>query len=95
MAEPALREGAALLRDARFARLFAARLVSAFGSGMAPIALPFAVLDDLGGTPGDVGLAIATGSAVQIATQLFAGALADRGSRRRQMVGADLLAAAS
>jgi len=82
-----------LLRDPGFARLFAARLVSAFGSAMAPIALPFAVLDDLGGTAGDVGLVIALGSGAQVLMQLFAGALADRGSRRRQMVGADVLAA--
>ena len=36
---------------------------------------------------------LALGGAAQAAMQLFAGALADRGDRRRQMVGADLLAA--
>ena len=93
MSTPSFREGLGLLREPAFARLSAARLVSAFGSAMAPIALPFAVLEDLGGTPSDVGLVIAVGSGAQVAMQLFAGALADRGSRRRQMVGADLLAA--
>jgi MFS family permease len=87
------RDGLSLLRERDFARLFAARLVSAFGSAMTPIALPFAVLVDLGGDAGDVGIVLALGSAAQIAMQLFAGALADRSSRRRQMVGADLLAA--
>jgi MFS family permease len=82
-----------LLRDPGFARLFAARLISAFGSAMAPVALPFAVLDDLGGDPSDVGLVVAVGTGAQLGMQLFAGALADRGSRRRQMIGADLLAA--
>jgi MFS family permease len=62
---------------------------------MTPVALPFAVLEDLGGSPGDVGWVIAAGSGTQIAVQLFGGALADRGSRRRQMVRADSLAAAA
>jgi len=92
---PSVRDGLSLLREPRFARLFAARLVSAFGTAMAPIALPFAVLEDLGGDASDVGVVIALGSAAQVAMQLFAGALADRGSRRRQMVRADLLAASA
>ena len=66
MPKPTLREGLALLREPGFARLFAARLVSAFGSAMAPIALPFAVLEDLGGEPSDVGLVIAAGSGAQV-----------------------------
>jgi MFS family permease len=88
-----IRAGFALLREREFARLFAGRLISAFGTAMTPIALPFAVLDDLGGGASRVGLLVAVGSLTQIAMQLFAGALADRGSRRSQMVGADLLAA--
>jgi MFS family permease len=90
---PSWREGLRLLRDPGFAKLFAARLISAFGSAMAPVALPFAVLEDLGGEPSDVGLVVAVGTGAQLLMQLFAGALADRGSRRRQMIGADLLAA--
>lgn len=83
----------ALLRDPSFARVFAARSISAFGTGMAPVAVPFAVLEDLGGTPLEVGYVVAAGALAQILVQLFGGALADRGSRKRQMVGADLLAA--
>ena len=60
---------------------------------MTPVALPFAVLEDLGGSPRDVGLVIAAGAGAQILVQLFGGALADRGSRKRQMVGADGIAA--
>lgn len=82
-----------LLREPGFARLFVGRMISAFGSAMTPIALPFAVLDDLAGSPSQVGLLVAVGSLTQVVMQLFAGALADRGSRRRQMIGADLLAA--
>jgi len=81
------------LRDPNFARVFAARLISAFGTPMAPVALPFAVLEDLHGSARDVGLVIAAASAAQVGFQLFAGALADRGSRRAQMVTADLCAA--
>lgn len=95
MSPPAWRDGVALLRERDFARLFAARLVSAFGSAMTPIALPFAVLEDLGGSASEVGLVLAVGSGAQIAMQLFAGAFADRGSRKRQVVGSDLLAAAA
>jgi len=73
--------------------VFAARSISAFGTAMAPVALPFAVLEDLGGSPRDVGLVIAAGASAQILLQLFGGALADRGSRKRQMVGADVVAA--
>lgn len=62
---------------------------------MTPVALPFAVLEDLGGSASDVGFVIAAGSGAQILVQLFGGALADRGSRKRQMVGADALAAAA
>ena len=81
------------MRDPSFARVFAARLISAFGTAMTPVALPFAVLEDLGGSPRDVGLVVAAGATAQILFQIFAGALADRGSRKRQMVGADLAAA--
>jgi predicted MFS family arabinose efflux permease len=83
----------ALLRDPSFARVFAARSISAFGTGMAPVAVPFAVLEDLGGTPREVGFVVAAGALAQIGVQLFGGALADRGSRKRQMAGADLFAA--
>lgn len=62
---------------------------------MMPVALPFAVLEDLGGSAGDVGWVIAAGSGTQVVVQLFGGAFADRGSRRRQIVRADTLAAAA
>jgi MFS family permease len=87
------RDALSLLRDPSFARLAGARLVSTFGSAMTPIALPFAVLDDLRGNAQQVGLLVGVGSAMQVATLLLGGALADRGSRQRQMIGADSVAA--
>jgi MFS family permease len=93
-ADSGFRAGAAQLRDRDFRRLFAARLLSSFGSAMAPIAMAFAVLD-LTGSPRLVGVVIAAQTAAQVAFQLFGGALADRWSRKRQIVTADLLAATS
>ena len=60
---------------------------------MTPVAVPFAVIENLGGTPRQVGYVAAAGALAQILVQLFGGALADRGSRQRQMVSADVLAA--
>ncbi len=82
------------LRDPNFRRLFGARFVSAFGSAMAPIAMAFGILR-LTGSATDMGLVIAAQSSAQVAIQLFAGALADRWSRRRMMIFADCLAAAA
>ena len=82
------------LRDPNFARLFGARFISAFGSAMAPIAMAFGVLE-LTGSATQMGLVIAAQSAAQVAVQLFAGALADRWSRKRMMILADVLAALS
>jgi MFS family permease len=92
--DPGYRAAVGQLRDGNFARLFSARFVSTFGSAMAPIAMAFAVLD-LTGSPRLVGYVIASQSVAQIAVQLFGGALADRWSRRRLIVFADLLAASS
>ena len=83
-----------LLGDAHFARLFAARMISTFGSAMAPVAMAFGVLE-LTGSPSQVGLVIASQTAATVAAVLFGGALADRWSRKRVWVGSDLLAAGS
>lgn len=86
------RAGFALLAEPNFRRLFAARFISAFGTAMTPVALPFAVLD-LTGRAGDIGWVLGAAAGSQLAVQLFAGALADRGGRQRLMVRADGLAA--
>jgi MFS family permease len=90
------RVGRSLLRERDFARLFTARLVSAFGTSMVFVALPFGVLELVGSeNPGPVGYVIASATGSQLLFQLFGGALADRGSRQRMMVLADLLAVAT
>lgn len=87
------RSGLALLRERDFSRLFFARLVSAFGTSMAFVALPFGVLELVGAeSPEPVGWVIASATGSQLLFQLFGGALADRGSRQRMMVAADVLA---
>jgi MFS family permease len=60
---------------------------------MSPVAMVFGVLD-LTGSAALVGVVIAAQTAAQVSVQLFGGALADRLSRQRVMVAADLLAAA-
>ena len=89
-----LKAGLSLLGDPQFARLFWGRLVSTLGSGMAPVAIAFAVLD-LTGSAAWVGRVLAAQTGAMVLVQLFAGALADRMPRARLMVGADLLATAS
>ena len=90
MTAPGFAPGLQLLREADFARLFSARLISAFGSAMAPIAVAFGVLE-LTGSATTMGIVIAAQSGAQVVVQLLAGALADRGSRQRIIVLADLL----
>ena len=90
---PSWRAGIALLSERDFARLFIARLVSASGTSMVFVALPFAVLELVGSAnPEPIGYVIASATTAQLSLQLFGGALADRGSRQRMMVGADALA---
>ena len=84
----------AQLRDRDFARLLGARFVSAFGTTMAPVAMAFGVLE-LTDSARMVGLVLASQTAAQVLTQLFGGALADRFSRRRVMLVADVVASAS
>jgi MFS family permease len=80
-----------LLRERDLGRLFAARLVSAYGSAMAPVAMAFGVLE-LTGSPTAMGVVIASQAGASALFQLLGGALADRLSRQRMMVAANLLA---
>ncbi len=83
-----------LLLDRRFRLFLSARTVSVFGSGMAPIALSFAVLG-LDGQATELGVVLSARMLAQILFVLYGGVLADRFSRQRTMVLADLAAAAS
>ena len=64
-----------MLSDRDFARLFAGRLVSTFGSAMAPIAMAFAVLD-LTASAAWVGRVLACQVAAWISTR-------DNGKRKK------------
>lgn len=77
------------LRGREFRLLFAGRLTSLLGSAMAPVALAFAVIDDLDGSASALGLVLAVGWVPQIAFILVGGVVADRLPRHRVMVGAD------
>ncbi len=94
MSRPQFSDAAELLRDRDFAKLFSAHLVAWFGTSMAPIAMAFGVLH-VTGSARDTGVVIACQTAAQIAVLLFGGVVADRVSRRRVMVSADVLAMSS
>lgn len=79
---------------ASFRHLFAARLLTVLGNGIAPIALAFAVLD-IGGSASDLGVVVASRSLFNVAFLLIGGVLADRYSRSRVLVSSSLIAAVS
>jgi MFS family permease len=86
-----LRAALSPLGEREFRLLFLGRMVSLFGSALAPVALAFAVLD-LTGSPSDLGLVIAAGFVPQIFFILVGGIWADRLPRHHVMVVSDLLA---
>ena len=69
---------------------FVGYTVSLTGSAMAPVALTFAILGR-GGSAGAVGLVLASETAALVVCLLAGGVLADRMSRRRLMLIADLM----
>jgi predicted MFS family arabinose efflux permease len=85
-----LREASAALRERDFRLLFLARTASLLGSSFAPVALAFAVLDDLDGSPTELGLVLAAQWVPQILLTLVGGVWADRLPRNLVMVGTDL-----
>ena len=85
-----LSEALAVLREREFRLFYAGQTVSVIGDAMLLIALSFAVLD-LTGSVTDVGLVIAASRAPLVLTVIAGGVVADRVSRRRLMVVADLV----
>ena len=83
-----------ILRDRDFLRFFGAQAISMFGDRMVAVALAFAVLQ-LGGSATDVGTVLAMRALPLIACLLVGGVVADRTSRRRVLVSADLVRLAS
>ncbi|WP_329145403.1 MFS transporter [Streptomyces sp. NBC_01456] len=87
--------GPPLWRDRRFVLLASARTISVLGNGFARVALSFAVLALPGAGPGQLSLVLACQAVPQLAFVLVGGVLADRVSRSRLMIVADLVGAAA
>jgi predicted MFS family arabinose efflux permease len=79
-----------LPRDRNFRLLFAGQVASLLGDGMVPVALSFAVLE-LTGSVSDLGIVLTAQAVPLVAFLLLGGVFADRLSRRRVMLGADLV----
>lgn len=82
-----------LWRNQQFALLASARAVSVLGNGFARVALAFAVLALPGAGPGRLSLVLACQAVPQLALVLLGGVIADRMSRSRLMVLADVVGA--
>jgi predicted MFS family arabinose efflux permease len=83
------------LHEREFRLLFAGRTISMLGSAMAPIALAFAILNTLHGSPSDIGLVLAVRQVPLIVLLLVGGAIADRLPRHAVMVGSNLVSGTS
>jgi MFS family permease len=82
------------LREREFRLLFTGRAISQLGSGMAPVALAFAVLD-LTGSTADLGIVLAVRQVAVVVLLLYGGVWADRLPRHLVMVGSNLLSGLS
>ena len=78
------------MRHRDFRLLFGGQAVSVLGDALFPVALAFAVLDELDGSPGQLGLVLAAQLIPLTLLILAAGVWADRLSRRRLMLISDL-----
>ena len=83
------------LEERPFRLLFLGRTTSMLGGAFAPVALAFAVIDDLEGSASQLGLVLAATWVPQIVFILVGGVWADRLPRQLVMVGTDLLMAAA
>ncbi len=79
-----------VLRHRDFRLLFWGQAVSVIGDALLPVALAFAVLDELDGSAGQLGLVLAAQVIPMTFLVLPAGVWADRMSRRRLMLVSDL-----
>jgi MFS family permease len=90
-----VREALGALTERDFRQLFLGRSISLLGSAFAPVALAFAVIDDLDGTPSQLGLVLAAIWVPQVVFILVGGIWADRLPRNLVMVGTDVVMAAT
>lgn len=82
-------EALAALRERNFRMFFGGQAVSLLGDGMVPVALAFAVLE-IDESPSALGLVLAARVLPTVVLLLVGGVVADRVSRRRVMIVADL-----
>jgi MFS family permease len=87
------REWMGALSERNFRLFFVGQTASQIGSGMAPVAITFAVLQH--GTASDVGLVAASGLVPVVVLLLVGGVVSDRFSRRVVMFTADVLRTAA
>ncbi|MPY62904.1 MFS transporter [Streptomyces spongiae] len=86
-------DGSSLWRERQFLLLAGARVISVLGNGFARVALGFAVLALPGAGPGRLSLVLACQALPQLVFVLVGGVIADRMSRARVMVAADVVGA--
>jgi MFS family permease len=86
-----LRTDLALLRQRRFALLFAGRTVSMFGNAFGPVAIAFGVLALPGATPATLAVVLAGHAVPQLGLMLLGGVIGDRFPRYRVLMAAELL----
>lgn len=84
-----------MLRDRRFALLFATRALSVLGGAFAPVALAFGVLSLPGATATTLSIVLAAAEIPLILFMLVGGVIGDRFSRDRVMMAGTLLMAIS
>jgi len=94
MQQDSLREGLALLANPNVLKLFIAYLISFTGTAMAPIAMAFGVLE-LTGSTADASYVIAAPAVAATIILLIGGVVADRTSRQRGIVIAEVVAMAA
>ena len=78
-----------------FNRLWAAQVVSAYGSRITRTALPIIAITTLDQPEAIIGLLTALQLAPGVVLAMFAGGTVDRGDKRRLLIGADLIRAAA
>lgn len=81
-----------VLRERNFRLLWLGQATSAFGSGLVPVALAFAVVG-LTGSPAALGLVLSAGLVSRVCLLLVGGVVADRLPRQHVMVASDALRA--
>jgi len=81
-----------VLRHRNYRFLVLGAGVNSLGNAITPVALAFAVLD-LGGTPTELGLVVASFALAEVVTTLFGGVLGDRVPRQLMMQGSSAGAA--